>query len=60
METQKLKKQIVFNNIFPENNAIYEIMLNNLAEPDKSQLAVRASVLYAGYLRLQRNTQNMK
>jgi len=53
--------QIVFNNSPPpENHAIFEIMWNNLAQPGRPQMAVRASALHAGYLRLKRHTQNMK
>jgi hypothetical protein len=60
MMMMMMMMMIVFNNIFPENHAVYEIMWNDLAEPDRSQMDVGASVLNTGYLRLQRNTQNMK
>jgi hypothetical protein len=31
----------VFNNILPENRAVYEIMWKNVVEPDRPQMAIR-------------------
>jgi len=38
---QKIKTQIMFNNVFPENYAIYEIMWENTVQPDRPQMEIR-------------------
>ena len=38
---EKIKTHIfMFNNIFPENCAIYEIMWKNMVEPDWPQITI--------------------
>jgi hypothetical protein len=53
----------VFSNFFPpENRAVYEIISGKYGvEPKRPQVTMQydACALYAGYLRLQRHTQNM-
>ena len=50
----------IFNSIFLENCAVYEIMWKNTVEPDRPQMTVRRMPLYAGYLRINTHTQNMQ
>jgi hypothetical protein len=30
----------MFNNIFPENRAVYEIMWKNIVKPDRAQMTI--------------------
>ena len=58
---QKIKTHFVFNNFPSENRAVYEIMWENVVEPDRPQMAEQhgACALRAGYLRLQTHILNM-
>ena len=50
----------VFSNLFFfENRAVYEIMWENIVEPDRPQITMWHCQFRAGYLRLQTHTQNM-
>ena len=46
----------------PENDAFYEIMWENMVEPERPQMEIQCSAcaLHAGYLRLQTHAQNMQ
>jgi hypothetical protein len=37
---EKIKTHFMFNNFFPENRAVYEIMWKNMVQPDRPQMAV--------------------
>jgi hypothetical protein len=38
---EKIKTHILYSVIiFPENRAVYEIMLKNIVEPDRPQMAI--------------------
>ena len=47
----------MFNNFFPENRAVYEIMWKNMVEPDRQQMEYGACALLAASLRLQTHTE---
>jgi hypothetical protein len=32
---EKIKTHFIFNNVFPDNRAVYEIMWKNMAKPDR-------------------------
>jgi hypothetical protein len=36
----KIKTRFMFNNVFPENRAVYEIMWENMAEPGSPQMTI--------------------
>jgi len=51
---EKIKTHFIFNNIFPKNRTVYEIMWENMIEPGRTQVTLLgACALHAGYLRLQ-------
>jgi len=37
---EKIKTHFMFNNFFPENRAVYEIMWKNTVEPSRSQMTI--------------------
>jgi len=41
-------KNFVFNNFFPENRAVYEIMWGNTVDRGRPQMAISACALHAG------------
>jgi ribosomal protein S26 len=58
---KKIKSHILCSIIFPENRAVYKIMLKNIVEPEKAKMTTEygACALHAGQIRLQTHTQNM-
>ena len=36
--TENLKTNLIANNFFPENRAVYEIMLKNIVQPGRPQM----------------------
>ena len=42
---EKIKTYFVFNNFFPENRAVYEVMWKNMVQPDRSQMTVQYGVM---------------
>jgi len=59
--TENLNIHFMFNDSFPENRAVYEIMWKNMVQPDRPQMKMQygTCALHAGYLRLQTHTQNI-
>jgi len=39
-ELYRKSKQLILNNFFPENPAVYGIMWKNIAEPDRPQMTI--------------------
>jgi hypothetical protein len=37
---EKIKTHFKFNNFFSENRAVYEIMWENMVQPDRPQMAI--------------------
>jgi hypothetical protein len=60
-DVEKIKTHVIFNNIFSDNCALYEIIWKNVVQPNRQQATIYygAYTLNAGYLRLQTHIQNM-
>jgi len=58
---EEIKTPFMFNNLFPDNRAVYEIMWKYPVEPDSPQMTIQygARALHAEWLRLQTHTHNM-
>jgi len=54
-------KHFIFDNVFFENRAFYEITWKNRVKPDRSEMVIKygTCALNAVYRRLQMHTQNM-
>jgi hypothetical protein len=48
---KKIKTHFIFNNVFSENRAVYEIKWKNMVEADRPQMTIGACVLHAGYFK---------
>jgi hypothetical protein len=49
----------MFNNVFPENLAVYEIMSENTVESDRPQMTIRGMSIACWISKAKTDTQNM-
>jgi hypothetical protein len=58
----KIKTRFIFNNFFPEDRAVYEIVWENVVEPDRPQMTLKRRMRFAARItkvRIQTQTENI-